>query len=296
MVEKNPYDLYVVGLGIVSVRQLTREAESAMRQSREVLYASDAIGIEGHLRTLCDRVTEVYVSTLSEGEERLPKYNKIAARVLDAALDHPPVTFAIAGHPLVFVVPHPADPEGRRRARPAGEGAAGHLLDGHHVHRPGSSTRGRWACRCTRRRDCCCSAGCCSRTCRASCGRSARWRPGCSPGRPSLPHRFARLQEYLTQYYPPDHLVRIVYSASHPLASASVLEFRIDEMHLHAAKIHAGATLYLPPVGQPEVKDHELAALVDSLDHLRSVTQPSDQPPGRAQRRNAVASASRVAR
>jgi hypothetical protein len=74
-----------------------------MRRSTEILYVSDAIGIEGFLAGLSPTVTEVYVSTLVEGEGRLAKYNAIAASVLEAALDHPPVTFAIAGHPLVFV-------------------------------------------------------------------------------------------------------------------------------------------------------------------------------------------------
>ena len=47
-----PYDLYIAGLGIVSVRQVTREAESAMRRSTEIFYASDAIGIDGYRRAV----------------------------------------------------------------------------------------------------------------------------------------------------------------------------------------------------------------------------------------------------
>jgi hypothetical protein len=56
---RHPFDLYIVGLGIVSVRQVTREAEGAMRRSNEILYVSDAIGIEGYLHDLCDKVSEV---------------------------------------------------------------------------------------------------------------------------------------------------------------------------------------------------------------------------------------------
>lgn len=46
-----------------------------MRRSKEIFYASDAIGIEDYLHSLCGNVTEIYVSTLKEGEARLPKYN-----------------------------------------------------------------------------------------------------------------------------------------------------------------------------------------------------------------------------
>jgi hypothetical protein len=55
------------------VRQVTREAESATRRSNEVLYVSDAIGVEGYLHDLYDKVNEAYVCTLREGEERLSK-------------------------------------------------------------------------------------------------------------------------------------------------------------------------------------------------------------------------------
>ena len=76
----------IAGLGIVSVCRVGREAESAMRRSNEVLHVSDAIGIEGYLDDLCDKVSEVYVATLREGEERLSGYNRIAAMVIEAAL------------------------------------------------------------------------------------------------------------------------------------------------------------------------------------------------------------------
>jgi hypothetical protein len=60
-----------------------------------------------------------------------------------------------------------------------------------------------------------------------------------------------------------------------------MLQFAIEEMHLHAERIHAGATLYIPPVTVSDVKDHELAQLVDSAEHLKSITQqssPLDDP------------------
>jgi hypothetical protein len=93
----------------------------------------------------------------------------------------------------------------------------------------------------------------------------------------SNPGRFVRLQSHLLKYYSADHKVKIVYSSSHPLAASSMLEFRIDEMHLHAAQIHPGATLYIPPAMISEVKDTELAQLVDSLEHLKSITQQGEQ-------------------
>lgn len=274
---RHPFDLYIVGLGIVSVRQITREAESAMRSSNEILYASDAIGIDDFLRQLCERVTEVYVSTLREGEDRRSKYDRIAALVLEAALDHPPVSFAVAGHPQVFVYPTQqilavAEHLGLRvkvlpgissfdtmivdlQLDPGTQGvqmfeATGLLLQQRPLHP-----------------DIPCFL----------------WQVGSVETRlftraKSVPERFTRLQNYLLKYYPADHRVKIVYSSSHPLAMSFVLEFPIDQMHLHAADIHPGATLYIPPATAPEIKDEELAQLADSLEHLRSITQPIEQP------------------
>jgi tetrapyrrole methylase family protein / MazG family protein len=275
--EQHPFDLYIVGLGIVSVRQVTREAEAAMRRSTEILYASDAIGIDSYLQELCGKVTEVYVSTLREDEERLSKYNRIAAMVIEAALDHAPVSFAIAGHPLVFVYPTQqilavADQLGLRVKVLPGISSFDCMIVDLQLD-PGSlgvqmfETTGLLLQQRQLQPDVPCFL----------------WQVGSVETRlftraKSVPGRFTRLQNHLLKYYPAAHRVKVVYSSSHPLAMSTMLEFRIDEMHLYAEHIHPGATLYIPPARLAEVKDHELAKLVDNLDHLKSITQQNEQP------------------
>ena len=270
---QRPFDLYIVGLGIMSVRQVTREAEAAMRRSTEILYASDAIGIEDYLRGLGGKVTEVYVSTLREKEDRLSKYNRIAAMVIEAALDHPPVSFAIAGHPMVFVYPTQqilavADQLGLRVKVLPGISSFDCMIVDLQLD-PGSrgvqmfETTGLLLHQRPLYPDVPCFL----------------WQVGAVETRlftraKSVPERFTRLQKHLLKYYPADHKAKVVYSSSHPLADSTILEFRIDEMHLHAEQIHPGATLYIPPAKPTEIKDLELAKLVDSLDHLKSITQP----------------------
>jgi hypothetical protein len=41
----------------------------------------------------------------------------------------------------------------------------------------------------------------------------------------------------------------------------------------HAAEIHGGFTLYVPPAGGRVVLDEELVGKVYSVEHLRSVTR-----------------------
>ena len=229
--ERHPFDLYIVGLGIVSVRQITREVESAMRRSNEILYASDAIGIEDHLKTLCANVTEVYVSTLREGEERLSKYNRIAAIVIEAALDHPPVAFAVAGHPQVFVYPTQQILtvaeylDLRVKVLPGISSFDCMIVD----LRLDPGTRGVQMFEATglllQQRPLHPDVPC------------FLWQVGSVETRlftraPSAPGRLVRLQNHLMRYYPPAHKVKVIYSSSHPLAATSVLEFRIDELDL----------------------------------------------------------------
>lgn len=269
---RSPYDLYIVGLGIVSVRQVTREAESAMRRSTEIFYASDAIGIHGYLSDLCPKVTEIYVSTLREGEDRLSKYNRIAATVIEAALDHPQVTFAVAGHPMVFVYPtqqivRAAEDVGLRVKVLPGISSFDCMIVDLQLD-PG--TQGVQMFETTalllQQRPLHPDVPC------------FLWQIGSVETRMftrarSVPERFTRLQEHLMKFYPADHLVKVVYSSSHPLAAPAILEFPIDRMHEHAGEIHPGATLYIPPSRMAEIKDTELLHLVDSAEHLRSITQ-----------------------
>ena len=96
-------DIYIVGLGVLNVDQLTREVERVIRRSNEVLYVDTGVATRAHLASLCPRVTSLFESSYEESSHRLNAYHHMAARVLDAALDHPPVTFAIHGHPIVGV-------------------------------------------------------------------------------------------------------------------------------------------------------------------------------------------------
>ena len=99
-----PFDVAAVGLGIVGVHHLTREAQEIMRRCTEVFFIDTGYGEANYLRDLCPRVTSL-LPLYEVGESRLPTYRKMAAAVVTAALDRPPVCFASYGHPLVFCYP-----------------------------------------------------------------------------------------------------------------------------------------------------------------------------------------------
>src|ERR1035438_435305 len=98
-------DIWIAGLGLQTVVQVTREVELAIRSSREVLYVDTGVATKSFLEPLCPRITSLYEESYSEEGQRVNAYEHMAARVIDAALDHPPITFAIHGHPLVAAHP-----------------------------------------------------------------------------------------------------------------------------------------------------------------------------------------------
>ena len=53
-------DLYIAGLGLQTVAQITREVEQAIRESREVLYPDTGVATESFLESLCPRVTPLF--------------------------------------------------------------------------------------------------------------------------------------------------------------------------------------------------------------------------------------------
>ncbi len=107
-------DIYIVGLGVLNVDHITRETERVIRRSNEVLYVDTGVATQAYLEGLSPRVTSLFATSYEEDGNRLNAYHHMAARVLDAAMDHPPVTFAMHGHPIVGVRPFgmvlPADP------------------------------------------------------------------------------------------------------------------------------------------------------------------------------------------
>ena len=88
-----------------------------------------------------------------------------------------------------------------------------------------------------------------------------------------LPGRFARLIAHLRQFYPARHEVVAIHCSPHPIVPATILRFALEDMGEHAAEIHAGFTLYVPPVGTRAVLDRELVGKLYSVEHLRSVTR-----------------------
>ena len=269
-------DVYIVGLGVLNVDHITRETEGVIRRSNEVLYVDTGVATRTYLKTLCSRVTSLFETSYEEDGHRLNAYHRMAARVLDAAMDHPPVAFAMHGHPIVgayapFLI--------RDMAR---------LLGLEVLVLPGVSAM-----------DCLfaelmvdpCVAG--MQMYEATDLLLRRrplqpdvpaliWQIGCvetrlHTTRASRPKRFERLRSHLLRFYPPEHQATAAYSTPHPLMPSTVHRFVLRDICDYAHLLHAGFTLYVPPVHERPVEDHELLRQMDSVEHLCRITRQSQE-------------------
>jgi uncharacterized protein YabN with tetrapyrrole methylase and pyrophosphatase domain len=264
--------VWIAGLGLTTADQITREVEHAIRASNEVLYLDTGVATRPLLESLCPRVTPLYEESYSEEGRRVDAYEHAAARVIEAALDHPPVTFAIHGHPLVaahppFLVLELAAALDLEAAVLPGISAIDTIFADLRID---PVVHGIQMYEATdlllRRRPL------------ASDVPAIIWQIGnletaLHTMRVSRPERFSRFIEHLLQYYPPGHPVAAIYCSPHPLLRPAIYRFPLEEMGNYAQQIHAGFSLYVPPVTSRQIQDFDLLEKLYSPRHLRNVTR-----------------------
>ena len=265
-------DLWIAGLGIQTVGQVTREVEQAIRDSREVLYLDTGVATRPFLEGLCPRVTPLYQQSYSEERPRVSAYEHMAVSVIEAALDHPPVTFAIHGHPLVavdapFLVLELAKALDLRVAVLPGISGIDTILADLRIDPVVHGVQMYEATDLLLRR----------RPLQPDVP-AIIWQIGpletaLHTMRVSRPERFQRFVAHLRHFYPARHEVAAIYCAPHPLLPPRILRFALDDMGQHAEEIHAGFTLYVPPSGERPVLDSELLEKTYSVEHLRRITR-----------------------
>lgn len=263
--------LYIAGLGLQTVTQVTREVEAAIRSSREVLFLDTGVATRAFLETLCPRVTALYQESYQEERPRVTAYQHMAARVVDAALDHPPVTFAIHGHPLVaahppFLILELAHALKLNVEVLPGISAIDTILADLRLDPVVHGVQMYEATDLLLRR----------RPLQADVP-AIIWQIGpietsLHSMRISRPERFTRFVEHLRQYYPARHEVAAIYSAPHPILAPAILRFALEDMGQYAAEIHSGFSLYIPPAWSRAIQDYDLLAKLYSIEHLKEIT------------------------
>lgn len=264
-------DLWIVGLGIREVDQVTRETERVLRSVNEVLFVDTGIATQPFLETLCPRVSSLYQTSYSELGHRVGAYRAMAVAVIEAALERPPVAFAMQGHPLVgayapFLMRDMADVLGLSVEVLPGVSSVACLLADLWLDPMVTGLQMLEATDLLLRR----------RTLQSDLP-ALIWQAGTvetrlHSARVSRPERFHRLVAHLLQFYPRTHPVTIAYASPHRLVPEQRETVPLEALPDHAPAIHPGATLFLPATHRRPIQDARLLRDLDDPAHLRAIT------------------------
>jgi precorrin-3B methylase len=251
-----PFDIAIVGLGIVGIHQITREVEETIRRCRHTFVVDSGYGVIPYLESVCAKVTNL-IPFYERGKSRLPTYRRMATEVINAAIIDAPVCFASYGHPLVYC--YPAELIQR----------AANLLSLRVETFPGISSLdtllvdlgidfaadGLQTYDATdlllRRRPLQSDVAC------------VLWQtnviadPTHETGRRSK-EQFLRLQSYLLEFYPPEHPITLVVSKTFPLLQSLVETYRLETLAVGLERGPQAGTLYIPPLRRRPIEDNEL--------------------------------------
>lgn len=265
-------DIYIVGTGINAYRQVTKEAEEALRASEKIFAVQHQGVVMDFLEEFSSDVVDLH-ELYEPGMKRSVTYRKTTERVIEGAKNTDgPVAFAMYGHPMIFVS---SSQQIQKRAPEQG-------LDV--ITIPGISSL-----------DCLYAEFGIDPSDHGmqifdTTGVLLKEQPlrtdvpalllqiGAVESvlyseRPSKPERFTRIREYLEQYYPSDHTIYLLQAASYPFTDSEKVPVRLGDLESAHEDINHSKTLYIPQVERREIRNEELAEQVKSESHLHEITE-----------------------
>jgi precorrin-3B methylase len=254
--KSSPFDIAIVGLGIVGVRQITREVEETVRRCRHTFVIDGGFGVVPYLKSICAEVTSL-LSFYERGKERLPTYRRMAAEVINAAIADSPVCFATYGHPLVYCYPAILIQRAAKLLNLKVEAFPGiSSLDTLFVDLGiDAATDGLQMYETTdlllRRRPLQNDVPC------VLWQANAIAEPTYETDRRSA-DQFSPLQDYLLEFYPPEHPITLVLSKTFPLLESIVETYRLGTLGPDLARGPQSGNLYIPPVRRRPIADQNL--------------------------------------
>jgi uncharacterized protein YabN with tetrapyrrole methylase and pyrophosphatase domain len=251
-----PFDVAIVGLGIVGVHQITREVEETIRRCRRTFVVDAGFGVVPYLKSICAEVTSL-LPFYELGKERLPTYRRMAAEVINAAITGSPVCFATYGHPLVYCYPSILIQRAAKLLNLRVEGFPGiSSLDTLFMDLGfDAATDGLQMYETTdlllRRRPIQNDVPC------ILWQVDAIAQPTYETARRSA-DQFSPLQNYLLEFYPPEHRITLVLSKTFPLQESIVETYRLRTLATDLERGPQAGNLYIPPVRRRPIADYKL--------------------------------------
>jgi uncharacterized protein YabN with tetrapyrrole methylase and pyrophosphatase domain len=265
-------DIHIVGTGMVGHRQLTREAKQVLDSAGEVYLLHPLPEFRDFLDNRCESIINL-ADDYKQGHDRSRSYKTMAKKVINGAVSaDQSVVFAVYGHPNVGVAP-------TELIREMGEdrGLSIKTL-------PGVSSfdclysdldfdpfaRGLQIFEATDILLYNISLDPATPTFVVQIGLTGT---GLYEDRDSESDRFIQLKEHLLQFYPPNHAVSLVRTATHPLADSEQKQFHLNNLEMIADHVDNTHTLFIPPSSERKIENEELAERMYSRKYLDLITE-----------------------
>ncbi|MUV50273.1 MULTISPECIES: SAM-dependent methyltransferase [Haloarcula] len=271
--QDNPIDIYIIGTGMVGYTQLTREAENALQASERVYLLDGQPMVENHIKETYTEDVVMLNREYNEGEDRVATYDRMSEEVLKGATEvDGPITFALYGHPMIFVNPsRSVIRQGREQGlnvevQPGisaidcvySDIAFDPAANGVQMFEATDLLLREWEL---------------NPEVPAMIWQVSVVETDRHTEKRSKESRFTRFKEYLQNFYPEDHTGYLLQTATYPIAESQRHEFEISNLEQMAPILDKGYyILHLPPINERDLQNEELLQEVRSEDHLEEIT------------------------
>lgn len=250
-------DITIVGLGMVPPDEATPQVERVLRRAREVLFVDAGPATRAWLGRRCQRVTSLFEEVYRVDSARSAAYRLMAARTVEAALDHPPVVFGMSGHPVVgalapFLI----------RDLSAVMDLSVEVLPG--ISSVDALLAQLWLDPFVRGLQIFEASDLLLRRRRVAGDVPALIAQVGNLGRATYSLRHVervllqRLTEHLLVAHPPEHVVSVVFASPHPLMAAQRSDIALADLPARADLLHPGVTLFVPASRERPVADTDM--------------------------------------
>lgn len=269
-------DIRIVGLGMRSVDQLTREARRAIQGCTTLYVVDSSPGIQSYFTALGLEVVDLS-RHYAEGKDRLQTYLEMSKEVISGAINKGPVSFGLYGHPTVFAYPPfvikaVAESFGLTVGVVPGVSALDCMLAELMID---PATDGMQMFEATdiviRKRTLLVDV-------HTLIWQIGALETGLYSKNPSTPGRFDRFLDHIAGFFPVHHPVSAIFVSDNPLIPSIIYRFKLKDLPEYGDRLHGGFTLHIPPLLTAPVRDYEALDLLKSREHLEAITVREASP------------------
>jgi tetrapyrrole methylase family protein / MazG family protein len=267
-------DIRIVGLGMRSVDQLTREAQRAIAGTKTIYVVDSSPGIQSFFRKMGLEVIDLS-KHYEEGKDRLQTYLEMSKEVISGAIHKGPVSFGLYGHPTVFAYPPfvikaVAESCGLTVGVVPGVSALDCMLAELMLD---PATDGMQMFEATdiviRKRTLLTDV-------HTLIWQIGALETGLYSRQVSVKGRFDRFLQHIVGFFPTHHPVAAIFVSDNPLIPSIIYRFKLKDLPDYGDRLHGGFTLHIPPLSTAAVLDFEALELLKSKEHLNAITRKDE--------------------